>query len=166
MNELRIQTYQRILYQRNRRSKFRKTRNKVRIKSWQWPPPFVYAGPSSLESVVQACTARTLLLHFLSEAAKFPTIFNRLDLVEYAAILKRSDSSARKAQNEFNTMFKVQNSVGIYYEEFHFVFDPLELQMHENVVKFGESFDREQFGLLKRGYCDICIAKYHFLLTS
>ena len=158
MNELRIQTYQWVLQKRNRRSKFRKTRNN-RVESLQWPPPFVYAGPSSLESVVQACTARTLLLHFLSEAAKFPTIFNRLDLVEYAAILKRFDLSARKAQNEFNTMFKVQNSVGIYYEEFHFIFDPLELQMHENVVKFDESFDLEHSGWLKKGCCDNFIIK-------
>ena len=125
----------------------------------QWPPPFVYTGPNSLESMVQACTARTLLLHFLSEAAKFPTIFNQLDLVEYAAILKRFDLSARKAQNEFNKMLEAENQ----NPEFHFMCDPLEAQMHDGVVKFDETFDREEFGWLKKGFLS---AIFYFYLAS
>ena len=114
-----------------------------------WPPPFVYNGPNGLESVVFACTARTLLMQFLANALE-QKLIESLDKGKYVLVLKRLDATAQRLVNKFNNKYEIESASAIagLPGKFHFFFDPIQ---PDDIVRFDEVTDIKGTCWLKRG---------------
>ena len=127
---------------------FLRKREKLR-RAQIWPPSFVYNGPNGLESVVFACTARTLLMQFLADAFE-QKLIESLDKGKYVLVLKRLDATAQRLVNKFNNKYEIESTSAIagLSSKFHFFFDPIQ---PDDIVKFDEATDIKETGWLKRG---------------
>ena len=137
LNGMRLQYYSTLLYKRRLRQLGKLSLQSRRFKEQMDKPSSmtILIPPASLERVILAFSARTLLLKFLALALSRNDPF---DQSKYAQILKRLDASARKAEKTFR-----EELVADELRSFHFNFDPL--RWAEKTVKFDEKLDSQRY---------------------